>query len=306
VALYLVIQVGAFLSRFIPRSWRYLIGTAVGDLVYAAWPAKRRILQSNMAHVLGLSQGDPRVRSFALKSLRNYCKYLIEFLELPVLSSKDRAVASMKVQGMHHLDAALARGKGVIVATAHFGTIEIGALRLVDMTTFHAVYDAFTPAYLDRLIQRKRREKGINLIAVKDVRQMLQVLRRGDTLALLFDRPLAGKKGVPVRFFGRETAVPAGPAVLALKTGAALLPMYQFRQPDRSFETVIFPPVAWAPSGNRERDVQAIMQRLMDTLQTVVRQRPDQWYMFRPMWPKSVERQAAGAPHPAEGGPAAR
>lgn len=304
MALYLIIQIGAFLSRVIPRSWRYLIGTVVGDLVFFAWPAKRRILQQNMSAVLGLAPRDPHVRQLALKAMRNYMKYLIEFLELPVLSSRDERIASMKVHGMEHLETALERGKGVIVATAHFGTIEIGALRLVDMTDFHAVYDTFKPAYLDRLIQRKRREKGIHLICVNNVREMLKVLRRGHALGLLFDRPLERTRGVPVRFFGRNTAIPGGPAVLAMKTGAALLPIYQFRQPDTSFETIIFPAVSWNPTGDRERDVQQIMQKVMDTFQTVVRKRPDQWYMFRSMWPDDLDRRRAATTERAADGPA--
>ncbi len=289
MALFLIIHAGAFLSRIIPRSWRYLVGTAVGDLVYWIWGEKRRILLLNMATVLNLSPRDPRVRRLALKSMRNYCKYLIEFLELPVMSSTDREIASMKLQGLEHLYNALARGKGTILASAHFGTIEVGGLRLSDITDFHAVYDTFRPEYLDHLIQRKRREKGINLIRANNGREMLRVLRAGGTLALLFDKPMAPAKGVKVHFFGRLTAVPSGPAMLALKTGATILPVYLIRHADKSFECVLFPPVAWTASGDRDADVQTIMQKLVDTLQSAVHARPDQWYMFRPMWPDGAE-----------------
>ncbi|HCG03399.1 MAG TPA: hypothetical protein DEV93_23045 [Chloroflexi bacterium] len=298
MALYLVIQVGAFLSRFIPRPWRYLIGTAVGDLVFFVWGLwgdKRNVLLANTATVLDLPPRDPRVRHFALKSIRNYCKYLVEFLDLPNLDSEHKTVASMKITGLENLLDALDEGKGVILASAHFGTIEVGGLRLADFTDFHAVYDTFRPEYLDRLIQRKRREKGINLVGVSNVREMFRVLRSGGTLTMLFDRPVQRDKGVPVRFFGRETAVPAGPALLAMKTGAALLPVFMYRQPDRSFESVIYPPVTWTATGEKDKDLQAIMQRLIDILQSVVRARPDQWYMFRPMWPPAQSPVGIGA-----------
>lgn len=297
MALYLIIQVGAALSRIIPRRWRYLIGTAVGDIVFWVWPAKRRVLLENMAQIFDLPARDPVVRRHAVKSMRNYLKYLVEFLELPTLSSTDHVISSMSIVGAEHLEEALARGKGVILASAHFGTIEVGGLRLTDFTDFHAVYDEFRPEYLDRLIQRKRREKGIDLIPVRDVRSMIRVLRHGGLLAMLYDRPVEIGRGVAVRFFGRETAVPAGPAVLALKTGATVLPAYMFRNPDLSFESVIYPPLEWTPSGDRDRDVQSIMQRLMDTLEDVVRRHPDMWYMFRPMWPgqEAADRQGVSA-----------
>jgi KDO2-lipid IV(A) lauroyltransferase len=297
MALYLVIQVSAFLSRYIPRSVRYLIGTAVGDAVYMVWGKKRRVARENVATVLGLTPLDPRVRRLARKAMRNYCKYLIEFLELPVMTSADPVIANMKIVGAEHLRAALESGKGVILATAHFGTIEIPGLRLQDFTSdFHAVYDAFTPAYLDRLIQAKRREKGINPIPVGNVREMMRTLKGGGTIALLFDKPVERAKGVAVRFFGRETAVPGGPALLAMKTDATILPVFTFRHPDKSFQSDVLPPVAWTPCGDRDRDMQTIMQRLMDALQQAVRERPDQWYMFRPMWLDQARPVAARRP----------
>jgi lauroyl/myristoyl acyltransferase len=76
------------------------------------------------------------------------------------------------------------------------------------------------------------------------------------------------------------------------------------REPDLRFSTTIHPPIAWSASGNRERDAQTIMQRLMDTLQSAVRARPDQWYMFRPMWPEQAPAVPAGRAEPAAGGPA--
>jgi KDO2-lipid IV(A) lauroyltransferase len=303
MALYLVIQVGAFLSWIIPRPWRYRIGAAMGVAVYWVWGAKRRILQQNMATILGAAFGDPAARRVAARSMRNYHRYLIEFLELPTLSSRHPAVASMKVDGLEHLQAALAEGRGVLIATAHYGTIEIPGLRLTDFTDFHAVYDSFKPAYLDRLIQRKRREVGIDLIPASNIRRMFQVLHRGGTITLLFDRPVEESKGVPVTFFGRRTAVPGGPAVLAMKTGATLLPVYTVREPDLSFTTTVCPPIRWTPSGKKERDVETIMQRLMDTLQIAVRARPDQWYMFRPMWPEQMPARSAGRTEPATDGP---
>lgn len=306
MALYLVIQISAFLSRFIPRPWRYLIGTAVGDTVYTVWASKRRVLQENVATIVGSSRADPEVRRLARKSMRNYCKYLIEFLELPVLSPTDPVILGIKVVGVEHLEASLARGKGVVLATAHFGTIELPALRLQHFTSdFHAVYDAFTPPYLDRLIQRKRREKGINPIPVTNIRAMLKALRNGGTVAVLFDKPVQATKGVCVRFFGHETAVPAGPALLAMKTGATILPAFTFRRPDLSFESEVHAPIEWTSSGDRERDMQTIMQKLMDSLQTAVRQRPDQWYMFRPMWLGAPSAASSTHPEPATDHPPA-
>src|ERR1700736_1606893 len=107
MALYLVIQGSAFLSRIVPRSWRYLIGTAVGDVVFCVWGSKRRVLMNNMATILGVSPRDPQVRRLALKAMRNYCKYLIEFLELPIVNPLDERIASFKIKGWEHVESAI-------------------------------------------------------------------------------------------------------------------------------------------------------------------------------------------------------
>jgi KDO2-lipid IV(A) lauroyltransferase len=89
--------------------------------------------------------------------------------------------------------------------------------------------------------------------------------------------------------------------VLSLKTGASLIPVYMIRNPNKTFECHIFPALAYVPTGQRERDIQTIMQKLMDTLQSVVQSRPDQWYMFRDMWPEDAGAQSAGARETAVG-----
>jgi len=295
MALYLVIQISAFLSRYIPRPWRYAIGTAVGDAVYWVWSSKRHTLLRNMATVLGLDSSDPRVRLVARRSMRNYCKYLIEFLDLPNMSASHSVVASMRLDGEEHLTEAITRGKGLIIVSGHFGAMEPGGIRLAAMTDFHAVYDTFRPAYLDDLIQRKRLEKGMKLIPVNKVREMLRVLHGGGTIITLLDRPMAPGKGIKVRFFGRNAYVPAGPAVLAMKTGATLLPIFLHRLPDLTFTARILPAITWTPSGDRDTDIHVITQKVMDTLQSTIREHPDQWYMFRPMWPADGSAAPIGA-----------
>jgi lauroyl/myristoyl acyltransferase len=106
----------------------------------------------------------------------------------------------------------------------------------------------------------------MKLIPVNQIRQMLRVLHGGGTIITLLDRPMAPGKGIKVRFFGRNAYVPAGPAVLAMKTGATLLPIYLCRLPDLTFTARILPAIGWTPSGDRDTDIQVITQKVMDTL----------------------------------------
>ena len=115
------------------------------------------------------------------------------------------------------------------------------------------------------------------------VREVYAALARNETVAVVFDRPVE-RGGVPVTFFGAETAVPEGVARLALRTGAAVVGAVGIRRGDRVI-TRISPPFEIAVTGNRERDVRELSQTIVSWLEVQVRQYPSQWYMFRDFWP---------------------
>jgi lauroyl/myristoyl acyltransferase len=118
------------------------------------------------------------------------------------------------------------------------------------------------------------------------VRQMIGALRQNEILAVLIDRPLAGE-GVPVQFFDATTRVPGGAATLALRAGANVVAAAAVRAGD-GFVAHISPLIECQPSGDADRDVQAITQGVMNWLEALIRRHPDQWFMFRNMWPEAV------------------
>jgi KDO2-lipid IV(A) lauroyltransferase len=117
---------------------------------------------------------------------------------------------------------------------------------------------------------------------------VLRALRRGDILALLIDVPAPGPS-VAVDFFGAPAEVPAGPARLALRTGARVIPAVMAREPghDELIRPILDFDLRFQPSGDEEQDVREITQQIMSSLERFIRQYPDQWFMFRPMWPAS-------------------
>jgi KDO2-lipid IV(A) lauroyltransferase len=113
---------------------------------------------------------------------------------------------------------------------------------------------------------------------------MLRCLRRNEILGILVDRPLVDD-GVPVRFFGAETRVPGGAATLALRTGAGMVTAVVVRE-SSYYVAHIGPLVRTEPTDDRAADVQLLTQRCIDELEMWIRRYPDQWYMFRDMWPR--------------------
>src|SRR2546421_3215408 len=247
--MYWLLRLGFALSRRLPLSWRYALGAVGGEAVYWCWPAKRRNRRRNMAVVTGDYGDGRRAAALARASLRNYGRYLIDFLNLPNLPPSE-VVRRARVQGWEHVDRGLEAGRGVIFVTGHFGFWDyapcLAAARYPGRV--YVVAEAFTSPRVDRLIQSQREAQGTTVIPMTCVRQMVRVLRNNGILGVLVDRP-AGGDGVAVQFFGRRATVPAGAANPAPLTRAVLVARCLLRRRDGGGDGVIFPPPTPPPGG---------------------------------------------------------
>jgi KDO2-lipid IV(A) lauroyltransferase len=283
--MYWLLRIGFALSRRLPLSWRYALGAVGGEAVYWCWLAKRRNTRRNMAVVTGEHRESRRTAAMARASLRNYGRYVIDFLNLPNMPPAE-VVRRARVQGWEHVDRGLEAGNGVIFVTGHFGFWDyapcLAAARYPGRV--YVVAEAFTSPRVDRLIQSQREAQGTTVIPMTCVRQMVRVLRNNGILGVLVDRPADGD-GIAVQFFGRRTTVPAGAATLAAITGAALVPGYLIRRRDGGYEGYILPPTTPAPGVDRAADIQRMTQSIFSALERIIAGSPQYWYMFRDMWP---------------------
>lgn len=261
------------------------------QLSYLAWPTKRRWSNRNFGHVLGLPPDDRRVRRLALRAYRAYGWYLVEFMRLPSLPRHEieRLVPSLDLEGILEIRRTSA-GKGVILAVAHMGSNEaVGAWLAGKGVPISVVADDSSfPELFDHL-RRQREAWGFHLIPWRNLREMFGVLRRGEFLGLLVDWGYRAD-GVPVQLCGAWTTLPAGPATLAGKTGALVLPIRIRRQPDGTYH-VDWPAPIVVPSAAPD-DVQRATQAIADALGANIASAPDQWYSFKPIWPATADEAA--------------
>ena len=275
------------LDAALPRPARFLVATALGEVAYWLLPGKRAAALDNMRRVLGPDTPESEVRAVARRSFRNYAKYLSEFSHLPRWREEDLETLMSSVRGWEYVQAAVAEGKGVIFVTPHFGNWDIAGWFFGKRHPFWAVAEPLEPPELDALVQGWRRAKHINIIPLAHgARGVLRALHAGGFVALVADRPTHARgDGANVRFFGEWTRLPAGPAHFALKTGAPVIVCGVWRTPSNTYAGFALPPLRFTPSADRRRDVDAAMQRVVEQLEQVIRAHPDQWYMFRRMWP---------------------
>ena len=281
------------LDSILPRHARFLVATAIGELLYWLLPGKRASTIANMRQVLGPSSRSQDVSLMARRSFRNYAKYLAEFSHLPRWTEADLEGLMASVTGWSHVEDALCDGKGAIFVTPHFGNWDVGGWYFGRRHAFSAVAEPLEPPELDVLVQGWRRAKHIGIIPLAGAaRGVLRALHAGELVALVADRPTHKQgEGARVRFFGAWTRVPAGAAHFALKTGAPVVVAGVWRTPRNTYAGFALPPLRFTPSSDRDRDVDEAMQHIMSNIETVIRAHPDQWYMFRRMWPERPEPQ---------------
>jgi KDO2-lipid IV(A) lauroyltransferase len=280
------------LDALLPRRIRFTLATVVGEGVYWLLRNKRAAALDNMAHVLGPDAPPERVRLAAKRTFHNYVKYLTEFAHLPRWTDRDLDSLLTDLDGLVHIEDALRDGKGAIIVSPHFGNWDVAGWLFGRRWTFAAVAEPLTPPELDALVEKWRRSKPMGFIPLATAaRSAMRILQRGGIVALMVDRPThATAEGITVRFFGAPTRVPAGAAHFALRTGAPVVVGGVWRTPQNRYTPVVFPPLRFTTGGRGESDVQAAMQRIMADLETLIRSHPDQWYMFRRMWPEPVRR----------------
>ncbi len=274
-----------------PKPAATLIGRA-SQLSYLAWPTKRRWSNRNFGHVLGLPPDHRRVRSMALRAYYGYGRYLVELMRLPTDTPEERAamVPDLDAVEFKRLWREAPNGGGMIFVVGHVGSNDAVAAAIArhEMPISVVADDSAFPELFE-LLRSQREAWGVRIIGWRNLRAIFGVLRRREMLGLLVDWGYRAD-GIPVKLFGQWTALPAGPATLAAKTGSRILPVSIRRRPNGTF-LVTWPGPIDLVSGD-PAELQRATQSIADALATTIAAAPDQWYSFKPIWPATPEEAA--------------
>jgi lauroyl/myristoyl acyltransferase len=260
-------------------------------LVSLALTAGRRESRANYARslrrVVGSDIGDAEVRSWTRRAFRNYGRYWLEGARLPRVAPETVRSRFVFESGREHLVTAMGAGQGAIMALPHVGAWEWGAAWLaLEGYPMTAVAELLEPPELYAWFVAQRAAIGLTIIALEPGAggALLRTLRDGGLIGLLCDRDIDGT-GIEVEFFGERTTLPAGPATLALRTGAPILPTAVYAGPGHDHTVLILAPVPAERAGRLRDDVARVTQDVARALEELIRRAPDQWYMFQPNWP---------------------
>lgn len=234
---------------------------------------------------------DAYLRRATTQAFGYYARYWLESFKLPRLTP-DEIDAGITVDGFDTFQRAVAEGKGVILALPHLGGWEwaghwIATRHRVPITV---VVEALDPPELFEWFTAFRSKLGMNVVGLgPDVAsEVSRALRVGHVVCLLCDRDLSGD-GVDVNLLGERTTLPAGPALLGLRTGAPVLAVGVYFTGSGHHLGVVGNPLDTTRRGALRDDVARVTQQLADELGHLIAAAPAQWHMFNPNWPSDHE-----------------
>lgn len=247
---------------------------------------RRAIVRRHLRRVLGPDVSAEELDRLVRATFVSYARYWMESCRLPgtVGPWVDERMTSV---GVDQFDKAKAEGRGVILALPHLGGWDHGGAWVAWLGhRITAVVEPVEPPELFEWIAGLRRSVGLNIIPLGPGAgtAVIQRLRAAEIVALVCDRDIGGT-GVEVEFFGERTTLPAGPATLALRTGAYLLPTAVYFEGPTGHHSLVGQPLTVERKGRMRDDVVRITQDLAHALEELIRRAPDQWYLMQPNWP---------------------
>jgi KDO2-lipid IV(A) lauroyltransferase len=261
---------------------------AIADAAFLRQGKGVRRLATNLRRVLGDDVGERELRRTVHRGVRSYLRYWREVFQLPRMSVDEVVARSVLVDDDLLRDGA-ASGDGMVIALPHIGNWDwAGAWLAGDVTPFTTVAERLEPASLfDRFVEF-REGLGMEVVPLTGGERppyeiLGERLRSGGTLALLGDRDLTAT-GMEVQFFGRTARMPAGPAALAVDTGARLVPL-NVTYPDQRRVCIRAYPYVQPPAGlDRAGQIAAMTQSLADVFAGAIKAAPHDWHMLQRVW----------------------
>lgn len=254
------------------------------SLFYRFVPRQRLIAAYNLRRAFP-EKSDEEIVRLSREVYRNLGIMAAEFFTIPQLT-RENIGELVEAEGLEHCRRALAKGRGVLFFTAHFSNWELSAAAMsLLVKPVGAIYRPLDSGLLDRIVLRVRSATGnIPIPKERAMRAILRHLKQDGILGIMLDQNMAWNEGVFVDFFGRPACTTSGLALLALHTGAPVLPGYIVRLPGGRYRLVIGPEVEITRSGDRDADILANTQRFTKVIEEIVRRCPEQWLWIHQRW----------------------
>lgn len=292
------------LVGMLPQRTSYWLGDRAADALLATVPSRFDPLRENLRHVVP-NIGDRAMKRLIRHNLRNLTHCWVDVMEMS--SSWTNLPSRIDIQTLEHFEDAVARGNGVVVASMHFGSWEVGLAGWNKMGGKMALLaEVLRPQELFDRVVGSRVAQGVQVIPIDtqamregdpqvarrlgaaSMREVFKVLRSGGVVAMAIDRDLIGN-GEPIEFFGEPAPIPVGVVEIAIRAGAAVVPIVLFRNKYR-VDARVYPEILYSPDAPRDEEVRKTAQMLLRIFEDAIRRHPEQWHVLDPIWTTAATR----------------
>ena len=266
--------------------WRSRLLLALGEAVGSAafWLGLRRRVALDGLRRAFPERSEAERRAIARAAYRQLGRSLAELVAWRRLTASE-VERLVRFVGWDRYQAALAGGRGVVVAVAHFGNWELPARAAANRGMSVTAITRTLREPINEKLLALRREGGMReLPDKKSTDAALRLLRRGETLAVVIDQNMRPSRGIFVDFFGTQACTTPAAAVFALRTGAPLFLVYDLREPDGTHRVSFEGPFALPSASGGQSAVHALTQELTRGVERMVRAHPDHWFWVHRRW----------------------
>ena len=273
-----------WLSNALPRQWWLTICGRLGSLAYFLARETRKLTIAHLS-IAFPEKSAQEIKALARRTFRMLGKNAGDIIRTSRIKSLDDLNKVLVTHGIEHYEKAHAKGKGVIFLTCHLGAFDLQVTNMAMRgLNPNIIGTPLKDPRLNELLWNYRNAHGaIAIERGRETFRMIKILKSGGSVALLIDQDTKVKT-VFVNFFGRPAATPAGATVLAMKTGAAIVPTYVHLADDGMQHMHIFPEIPMKISGDEDQDVVDNTQVLTNWIEETIRKHPDQWVWMHERW----------------------
>ncbi len=260
-----------------------MLGSAIGHIFWAI-DAGHRHLAIRQLQAAFPSKSPAACRAIARKTFAHFGRSLTLLLKFSTLSP-EQIRARVSFEGEEHVREALAAGRGVLLITGHFGLWEVfGLAHPLVLSPMFVLARKLDNPELQTLLEHTRTRTGNQVIYRRGaLRRVLRALSAGDAVTILIDQHIQPADAVSVQFFGRPAATTSAVGALAMRTGAAVIPIFAIPTPDGTCRIVYEHPIE-LPGADALDPVVALTQRCTDVLEMYVRRQPELWLWMHRRW----------------------
>jgi KDO2-lipid IV(A) lauroyltransferase len=283
---YLFLKGFSLFINLLPENFSLWVGRQMGKGMYYLDFGHRKIAIQNLRVAFGREKSEEEIRSIAKRNFQNLGMSAIEFFRIPKMDV-ETFKKKVKIEGLEEVQKILKRGKGILLLLSHLGNWEL--MGLMSKVLGNPIAVIARPIkknrWVNHMVAEVRKEAGLEVIPTeKASRRVIRALSQNRLVGILIDQRAKKSEGVWVDFFGKKAPSTPALAVLAMRTGAPVLPVFMIRNGYQKHHLLIKKPLQLVDTGDVKKDVEVNVQMINHTLESMIRQYPDQWFWVHRRW----------------------